>query len=78
MQNVQSVRSAKVGPGFSGLPALVTILQDRADGFVEFTFALGDLDTGVELILPSAAFAEFCATQNATVIPAANTPLQLA
>lgn len=77
MQNVQSVRSGKVRPGFSGLPALVQVLQDRADGFVEFTFSLGDLDTGVELILPSAAFAEFCAAQNATVIPAANAPLRL-
>ena len=77
VQNVQSNRSAQVRPSLAGLPALVQVQRDRADGFVEFTFSLGDPDTGVELILPVAAFAEFCTAQNATVIPAASAPLQL-
>ena len=35
----------------------------RADGFVEFEFAIGDPDLSVELILPQAAFMDFCAAQ---------------
>ena len=32
----------------------------RPDGFVEFDFAIGDPDLAVELMLPKAAFEEFC------------------
>ena len=40
----------------------------RTDGFVEFDFAIGDPDLSVELMLPQAAFAEFCRAQQVTWI----------
>lgn len=33
----------------------------RADRFVEFDFSIGDPDLSVDLILPKAAYEEFCA-----------------
>ena len=41
----------------------VRLTQVRADGFVEFDYAVGDPELSVELILPAAAFREFCAAQ---------------
>lgn len=46
----------------SGTPCFVRVRDRRADGFIEFDFAIGDPDLTVELILPAAAFEEFCAT----------------
>ncbi len=34
--------------------------RERPDGFVEFDFAIGDPGLAVELMLPRAAFDEFC------------------
>jgi len=39
----------------------VRVTRQRPDGFVEFDFAMGDPDLCVDLILPQAAFDEFCA-----------------
>lgn len=39
------------------------------DRFVEFEFSVNDSDLTVELILPFSAFDEFCALQNATILP---------
>lgn len=38
----------------------VRVTGRRPDGFVEFDFAIGEPEIFVELILPPAAFAEFC------------------
>lgn len=38
----------------------VRVTCRRPDGFVEFDFAIGDPDLCVDLILPTAAFDEFC------------------
>jgi phenol/toluene 2-monooxygenase (NADH) P0/A0 len=38
----------------------VRMRKVRSDGFVEFDFAIGEPDLSVELILPAAAFHEFC------------------
>jgi phenol hydroxylase P0 protein len=38
----------------------VRVTRCRADGFVEFDFAIGDPELSVDLILPAAAFEEFC------------------
>jgi phenol hydroxylase P0 protein len=39
--------------------------QRRTDsGFVEFSFGIGSTDLMVELIMPSAAYEEFCAVNN--------------
>lgn len=47
---------------FAAQQRYVRILNRRSDGFVEFVFSIDDPDLGVELILPQAAFAQFCAT----------------
>jgi phenol hydroxylase P0 protein len=39
----------------------VKILRTTNNGFVEFEFSVVDKDLYVELILPEAAFQEFCA-----------------
>lgn len=41
----------------------VRIATLRDDGFVEFDFFVGNPDIYAEMILPKAAFAEFCAEQ---------------
>ncbi len=38
----------------------VRMTERRADGLVAFEFAIGWPELSVELLLPSAAFAEFC------------------
>lgn len=38
----------------------VHLRREREDGFVEFDFALGDLELNVELILPRSAYEAFC------------------
>lgn len=39
----------------------VRVTELRPDGFVEFDFAIGEPELFVEMILPAAAFDEFCA-----------------
>lgn len=39
----------------------VRVVRTRPNGLVEFEFAVGDPDVAVELVMPQAAFAEFCA-----------------
>ena len=51
-------RSAK--PAFDPTVRFVRLRRVRADGFVEFDFAIGEPDLLVELILPVVAFHEFC------------------
>jgi len=41
----------------------VRVIEERADGLVAFEFAIGWPDLAVELLSPTPAFAEFCATQ---------------
>lgn len=38
----------------------VRVCAHRQDGFIEFEFAIGDPELCVELMLPEAAFHEFC------------------
>ncbi|MAA74097.1 MAG: phenol hydroxylase [Salinisphaeraceae bacterium] len=38
----------------------VLVREERADGFVEFDFSIDDPDLAAELIMPRAAFDEFC------------------
>jgi phenol hydroxylase P0 protein len=39
----------------------VRLRRRRPDGFVEFVFCIDDPELGVELILPTSAYAQFCA-----------------
>lgn len=46
----------------------VRLRKVRSDGYVEFDFAIGEPDLSVELILPAAAYHEFCRTNRVTHI----------
>jgi phenol/toluene 2-monooxygenase (NADH) P0/A0 len=45
-------------------------LGERANGFVEFEFAIGEPEIFVELILPREDFAEFCTGHQVEMLPA--------
>lgn len=45
---------------FDATRRYVRVCHERADGFVEFEFAIGEPALFVELMLPAAAFHEFC------------------
>ncbi|NMG43044.1 phenol hydroxylase [Aromatoleum toluvorans] len=47
--------------GFDTRRRFVRVTGERANGFVEFDFAVGEPDLAVEMILTREAFAEFCA-----------------
>ncbi|MGC2856307.1 phenol hydroxylase subunit [Novispirillum sp. DQ9] len=53
--------------------AFVRVTGMRLGRFVEFEFSLNDADLTVELVMPPAAFQEFCAAHDATVLPPADT-----
>jgi phenol hydroxylase P0 protein len=44
----------------------VRILQQRANGMVEFEFAVGEPQLYVEMVMAGEAFAEFCAMHGVT------------
>jgi phenol hydroxylase P0 protein len=58
-------------PPASFNPALrfVRVVEERANGMVEFEFAVGEPDLFVEMVLPKPAFDDFCKTQG--VVPTA-------
>lgn len=58
---------AWVAPGFQG-QACVRVLGTRLGRFIEFEFSLDDADLTVELVMPPAAFEEFCAAHNARIL----------
>lgn len=66
-----------VQPGVSFDPTrrYVRVCEQRPDGFVEFEFAIGDPALCVELMLPEAAFHEFCLA-NAVIVLDPATPGQ--
>jgi phenol hydroxylase P0 protein len=59
-------RPAAAAPTFDPALRFVRITQVRPDGFIEFDFAAGEPELSVELILPAAAFHEFCRAHHAT------------
>lgn len=50
-------------------PRFVRVTGCRARDFIEFDFAIGSPDLFIELILPEAAFAEFCRHNEVVVLP---------
>ncbi|HJV50271.1 MAG TPA: phenol hydroxylase subunit [Noviherbaspirillum sp.] len=48
----------------------VRVIEKRDNGMVEFEFAIGEPELFVELLMPAAAFAEFCAANAVTVLAA--------
>jgi len=47
----------------------VRVTGQRAGGFIEFDFAIGEPDLIVEMILSPEAFAEFCAANQVELLP---------
>jgi phenol hydroxylase P0 protein len=72
MLNRRASPAADTAPADApGLPAplacdtsrrFVRVTEERADGLVAFDFSIGWPELSVELLLPRAAFDEFCAT----------------
>lgn len=58
-----------VGADRAALKKFVRVTGTRLDRYVEFEFSINDSDLTVELILPFAAFDEFCSLQEAVVLP---------
>lgn len=57
---------------FDPTTRFVRVVERRADGFVEFEFAIGEPELFVEMIMSPDAFAEFCSTNDVTFLdPAA-------
>lgn len=50
-------------------PPTVRITGIRRNRFVEFDYSVGDRDLSVELIMPFAAFDEFCRREGAVMLP---------
>jgi phenol/toluene 2-monooxygenase (NADH) P0/A0 len=70
-----SAHQAEVPPLDTTL-RFVRVRHRRPNGLVEFDFAIGEPELFVEMILPAAAFTDFCATQQAVVLPDEPTPAE--
>lgn len=57
---MESTHQEGAATGFDASRCYVRVCQERADGFVEFEFAIGSPELCVELMLPVSAFHEFC------------------
>jgi len=53
----------------TALRKFVRVIGMRLGRYVEFEFSVNDADLTIELILPIAAFDEFCALHEVTVLP---------
>ncbi|MFZ4535176.1 phenol hydroxylase subunit [Propionivibrio sp.] len=53
---------------FDATRRYVRVCEQRPDGFIEFEFAIGDPALCVQLMLPEAAFHEFCLTNEVIVL----------
>jgi phenol hydroxylase P0 protein len=56
-------------PAMDTTRRFVRLRGERANGFIEFDFAIGEPEVFVELILGREAFTEFCATNHAEMLP---------
>ena len=67
---------AQQAPLIDSRRRFVRVLKERANGLVEFEFAIGEPEIFVELILPREDFAEFCATNQAEMLAERDTDAQ--
>jgi len=58
-----------VNPPFDPSRKFIRVIEQRANGMVEFEFAVGEPELFVEMLLPQAAFADFCAKPAAAAAP---------
>jgi phenol hydroxylase P0 protein len=56
--------------GFDANRKYVRVCEQRANGLVEFEFAIGEPTLCVELMLPTSAFHEFCLANNVILLEA--------
>ena len=49
----------------------VRVIGTLSNGLIEFEFAIGDPEVSAELVMPKAAFDEFCATNQVEFLSAA-------
>ena len=56
----QTELSPTTESGFDANRRYVRVCERRADGFVEFEFAIGDPELFAEMLLPSEAYESFC------------------
>jgi phenol/toluene 2-monooxygenase (NADH) P0/A0 len=56
-------------PAFDTTRRFVRITGERANGFIEFDFSIGEPDLSVEMILGRDALAEFCAANRVEMLP---------
>lgn len=65
-------------PTFDPSQKFIRIVEQRADGMVEFEFAVGEPELFVEMLLPQAAFDDFCRSQGVhpanPLLPAGSAP----
>lgn len=47
----------------------VRLIERRADGFVEFEFAIGDPELYAEMLLPADGYESFCVTNQVIHLP---------
>ena len=64
----QTELSPTTESGFDANRRYVRVCERRADGFVEFEFAIGERALFVEMMLPIRAFDEFCGIHSVTRI----------
>jgi phenol hydroxylase P0 protein len=58
----------RTATGLDATRRYVRVCNQRPDGFIEFEFSIGDPALAVELMLPEAAFHEFCLTNEVIVL----------
>lgn len=51
-------------PAFDPARRFIRVMDARADGMVEFEFAVGEPGLFVEMVMPRAQFEQFCRDQN--------------
>lgn len=58
--------SSTTPSGFDPQRKFIRVLRSRPDGMVEFEFAVGEPGLFVEMVMPQAAFEQFCRDQSVT------------
>ena len=61
-------RASSAVPMASAEQRFVRVTRERANGFIEFEFSIGDPEVFMEMILDRPSFAEFCSRQGARLL----------
>lgn len=64
---------ASRGSALAGLEHYVRVTRTDRQGYVQFEYAIGDPSLHLDMILPPAAFREFCARHRVTRLPSLET-----